>query len=270
MTNKEYQIPINRRTILATLGTAGVSALAGCGSATDSSIGEPSEKVVPAPSVETGNRWKLITPKSKSRILQKGSIIFLDYQAVGHINRYEDNILRRRIREDTFGEVDRPFSIAFCGRIDVFPSSVSLASSIVGSTDESILENLKSAMREFGVTNIRDVGSRTFPDAPGEFKQVVGEYHIDPVIIEGVDLPHSNRDRLRFGEGTIPIKGIVTNWKSDGSILVGGGVYPDGPFRETEEITMSNSISLSINIDLHLQPQQREAEIVDFVRSISR
>ncbi|MEA5387140.1 hypothetical protein VB779_08765 [Haloarculaceae archaeon H-GB11] len=82
-------------------------------------------------------------------------------------------------------------------------------------------------------------------------------------------MPHSDKDTLKFGGGTLPIKGIVANWKSNGSILAGGGVYPDGPFRETETIEMSNAISLNIDIDLHLQPAKRQNQVLEFVRSIS-
>ncbi|MEA5387141.1 hypothetical protein VB779_08770 [Haloarculaceae archaeon H-GB11] len=121
MSKDEDGATMQRRRFLATAGAMGTGALAGCGSPTDTSVGKSSDKDVPAPSVDAGKRWKLRTPKSKPRVLQKGEVAFIDYQAVGHINRYEDTLLRQRIKENTFGEVDRPFSVAFCGRVDVFP-----------------------------------------------------------------------------------------------------------------------------------------------------
>lgn len=261
--------PVRRRTYLATLGTVGAAMTAGCGSATDTKQGEPSRKAVPAPSVRSGDRWELKTPNSEPRLLQKGSVALFDYQAVGHIRQYEDTLLRDRIRKDTFGEVDRPFAVAFCGRIDIFPSTASIVSGIVGDIDSSMVSRLKDSMREFGVQSLREEGPEEIPNVDADFRTVVGEYHIDPVTIDGVEVPHNDRSRLEFGGGSLPIKGVVGNWKSDGSILIGGGVYPKGSFRDSEEIRMSDAISLSVDVDLDLQPHQREQDVFSFVRSIS-
>ena len=260
---------LGRRTYLATIGAAGVAMTAGCGSATDIEKGEPSSKDVPPPSVNPADKWTLRTPESEPRLLRKGSISFLDYQAVGHIQEYEDSQLRNRIAEDTFGEVDRPFAVAFCGRIDIFPSAASIASGLVSDIDETMVENLETSMTNFGVENLQETNTTTISGVSSDFRTVVGDYQIEPVTIEGIDVPHSDRSQLQFGGGSLPIRGIIGNWKADGSILVGGGVYPDGHFSQSEEIRMSDAISLSVNIDLQLRPHQREQDIFEFVRSIS-
>lgn len=258
-----------RRKFLAALGAAGAATLAGCGSSTDTPVGEPSTKNVPAPTVDSAKRWKIITPDSQPRVVVKGSFGPFNYQAVGHVNKYEDKRLRRRIREDTFGEVDRPFAVAFSARIDIFPSEVSLASGIVANVDKEMLKDLKRSMKEFGVTNLEEKGRLVPTSTSKTFQQVVGDYKIQPVVIDGVDIPHSDKTRLKFGGGKLPIKGIVANWKSDGSILAGGGVYPAGPFRESEEIEMSDAISINISVDLNLEPTQRKRQLLEFVRGIS-
>lgn len=268
--SKQAGLPRTRRQVLATLATVGGVGLAGCGSTTDSSVGEPSEKDVPAPSVDTGDRWELTTPDSQSRVLKKGSVLGLDYQAVGHINRYEDTKLRSRIRDDTFKEVDRPFAAAFAARVDIFPSQASFATDLVGDIDETMTTNLKQSMQEFGVQNVQENGTMSVSNAPvSEVTQLVGEYQIEPVVIDNIDIPHSDKEQLQFGGGTLPIKGIVGNWKSDSSILVGGGVYPDGRFDQKRDIEMSDAITLSIDIDLHIRPRQRQKDVVNFLRSVS-
>lgn len=124
-------------------------------------------------------------------------------------------------------------------------------------------------MTNFGVENLREANTATISGVSSDFRTVVGDYQIEPVTIEGVDVPHSDRSRLQFGGGSLPVRGIIGNWKADGSILVGGGVYPDGPFTQSKEIQMSDAISLSVNIDLQLRPHQREQDLFKFIRSIS-
>ncbi len=245
--------------------------MAGCSSTSDADVGAPSEKEVSAPSVDSGERWKLTTPESETRLLQKGGWGPIKYTAHGHVTQYEDSTLRKRIREDTFGEIDRPFAVAFAARVDIFPSSYSRATVLQsGEIDKSILNNLKSAMSNFGVQNIRDDGTMLATNSSaGEFQVVRGEYPIQKVTIDGVNIPHSDREKLSFGGGTLPIKGIAGRWKSEGSILAGGGVYPAENFADEEAVEMSDAISMSVDINLNLQPRKREAQVLDFVRSIS-
>ncbi|MBX0346586.1 hypothetical protein [Haloarcula pellucida] len=262
---------IKRRHLLTALGATGISALAGCGSTSDADIGSPSDKDVPAPSVDASDRWELTTPDSKPRLLKKGSVGPLNYTAHGHVTRYEDVQLRKRVSDSTFGEIDRPFAVAFAARVDVFPSTFSAATGLQsGEIDSAILNNLKNAMSDFGVQNVQQSAPMDAPDTPpAQFQVVRGEYPISEVTIEDVDIPHSNRSQLSFGGGMLPIKGIAGRWKSDGSILAGGGVYPDADFDATEKVSMSDAISMSVDVDLNLQPARRESQILNFVRNIS-
>ncbi|GCF16012.1 hypothetical protein Harman_39470 [Haloarcula mannanilytica] len=232
-------------------------------------MGKPSEKDVPAPSVQAGNRWSLQTPDSEPRLIVEGEKAFLNYQAVGHIKRHEDTVLRDRIKESTFGEVDRPFAAGFCGRIDIFPNRLSFASGLVADVDERMLSRLKTAMEDFGVQNVTEEGTQSATNIPGDLQVVIGDYQIEPVVIEGVDIPHSDRTTLKFGGGALPIKGIVANWKEGGSILAAGGVYPNGPFRQSRQVEMSDAIQLGISIDLDISPPEREQQALDYIRSVS-
>ncbi|MBX0297657.1 hypothetical protein [Haloarcula nitratireducens] len=224
---------------------------------------------MPPPTVETGDTWSLITTDSQPRLITEGSKLFINYQAVGHINRYENAQLRNRIKQNTFGEVDRPFAVSFCGRVDIFPNSVSFASDLVADVDGRMLERLKQAMSDFGVQNVTESGTQTAAGIPADLQVVEGEYQIDPVEIQGLDIPHSDTSRLEFGGGTLPIKGIVTNWKSEGSILAAGGVYPTGQFRDSHTVEMSDAINLTVNVDLSIAPNKREQQALEFIRSVS-
>jgi hypothetical protein len=272
MSNRDNTGSTNRRTLLAILGTGSISALAGCGSNTPSAQGEVSEKHVPAPSLDVGEKWELVTPDSKPRVMQKGSISLLDWTAVGHTVQYEHTRLRERIKEDTFGEVDRPLVMAFAARVDIFPRQASFATGIKsGKIDDSLSSNLKSAMEEFGVKNVSQQSPIEDPNLPAKKLQVItGEYPIDAVTIEGVDIPHSDRTQLKFGGNRLPIQGVIGRWKEGGSILAGGGVYPLQDFEQNREINMSDSISLEIGIDLGLSPRTHKNEVFDFIRSVSK
>jgi len=271
MGEHEGQPALTRRRMLAALGVASSSALAGCGSTSDAEVGETSTKDVPAPTVDSSQRWSLVTPNSKPRLLQKGSLAVLDYTAHGHVVRYEDSKLRQRISKETFGEIDRPFVTAFAARIDIFPSELSRVSELrSGKIDDAIRANLTSAMQAFGVQNIQDAGMMNAPRTPAKELMVVrGEYPLREVSIRGIDIPHSDRNELTFGGGTLPIKGVAGRWKSDGSILAGGGVYPAGDFEDSQTISMSNAIELSVSVDLEIGWQRRESDVLEFVRSIS-
>lgn len=263
---------INRRRLLAGIGVAGSSALAGCGSTSEVNEGEPSDKNVPAPVVDAGERWDLKTPDSKPRLLMEGTAAyFVDYTAHGHIVRYGDAKLRERIKEDTFGEIDRPFAVAFAARVDIFPSHLSAATGLQsGKIKESIRGSLITEMENFGVQNIQTDGMMDAPNTPaGKFSVVRGEYPLQEVTISGVDIPNSDQTKLTFGGGTLPIKGIAGRWKSNDSILAGGGVYPADDFEDSQNVTLSDAIELTVDVDLNIGWRQREEDILDFVRSIS-
>lgn len=261
-----------RRRVLGALGAAAAASLAGCGASTNSSPGDPSDKQVPPPTVDAPDRWRLTTPESEPRLLQKGSTFALDYQAVGHIRRYEDQQLRTRIREETFGEVDRPFAVAFAARIDIFPGLASVGTGFVNDQiNESLRTELQDAMRAFGVQNVQRQAPMDASNTPaGEVQVITGEYPIDPVSIDASEIPHSDRNKIEFGGGTLPIKGIIGRWKTDGSIMAGGAVYPNGQFAASNTIEMSAAISLTLDIDLRLRPQRRERQALSFIDSISR
>ncbi|MDQ2072820.1 hypothetical protein RBH20_09765 [Haloarcula sp. H-GB4] len=271
MSDSGNQTRVNRRHFLSILGAAGTSALAGCGSTSDTDVGSPSDKDVPAPSVDTKERWQLTTPDSSPRLLQKGSVGPVKYTAHGHVTQYEDVQLRQQVSDSTFGEIDRPFAVAFAARVDIFPDTFSMATGLQSEKiDSAILGNLKSAMNDFGVQNVQQSGTMDAQNTPAEtFEVVRGDYPIQEVTIDGVDIPHSDRNKMSFGGGTLPIKGIAGRWKSNGSILAGGGVYPDADFEESDQVSMSDAISMSVNVDLDLQPNRRESQILNFVRSIS-
>lgn len=258
--------------MLGTLGAAAASSLTGCGASTSSSPGEPSDKQVPPPTVDAPDRWRLTTPDSEPYLLKKGSTLAVDYFAVGHIRRYEDQQLRRRIREETFGEVDRPFAVAFAARIDIFPGLASVGTGFVNDEiNESLRTELQSAMREFGVQNVQQQAGMDAPDtSAGGFQVITGEYPIEPVSIDVSEIPHSDRSEIEFGGGTVPIKGIIGRWKTDGSIMAGGAVYPNAQFADSATIEMSEAISVTLDIDLRLRPGRREQQALSFVDTISR
>lgn len=272
MQENDNNSTINRRRVLATLGAAGVAGLAGCGSSSNASVGEPSEKDVPPPSVDAANRWELTTPNSETRLLYEGSQLGIEFTAHGHTVQYADKQLRQRISENTFGEVDREFAVAFAARIDIFPSYASSGTAAFGDTIESaITDNLRSSMEEFGVQNVIEDGRMEASNTPADDVSVLrGEYPINQVTIRDVNIPHSDREQLSFGDGTLPIKGIAGRWKSGGSIMAAGGVYPDEPFIEENEVEMSDAVTLSMEINLGLNPTQRENQVLEFIDSVSR
>ncbi|WP_226021841.1 hypothetical protein [Halomicrobium salinisoli] len=260
-----------RRELLATLGSAGAVAVAGCGSTTDAEVGAAADREVPAPSVTKGDRWELTTPNSEPRLLRKGSAGPVNYTAVGHVRRYEDAKLRDRVAESTFGEIDRPFAVAFAARVDVFPSTLSAATGFMSEElDAAVRENLTDAMDEFGVENVREAGTRSVSDAPvEEFAVVRGEYPIPEVTVEDVEIPLGNVDEFTFGGGRLPIEGIAGRWKSDGSILAGGGVYPAENYVDSETVELSDGISMEVTVDLGLRPDRIESRVLEFVRGVS-
>ncbi|WP_225333496.1 hypothetical protein [Halomicrobium urmianum] len=262
---------MRRRELLATLGSAGTVALAGCSSTSDADVGEASDREVPPPSVETGDRWELVTPDAEPRLLRTGSAGPVDYAAVGHVRRYEDARLRGRVAEATFGEIDRPFAVAFAARVDVFPSTLSAATGFLSDEiDAAVRENLADAMDEFGVRNVGEAGTRSVPDAPVEEVTVVrGEYPIPEVTVDGVEIPHSDAEQFTFGGGTLPIEGVAGRWKSDGSILAGGGVYPAENYVDGETVALSDAISMEVTVDLRLEPDRVESRVLEFVRGVS-
>jgi ATP-dependent DNA ligase len=83
-----------------------MTALAGCVSGVSSEMGETSEKDVLDPAVKAGDQWQLETPESAPRVFETGTVLTVDWAAVGQTNRYEHVIVRNRLREETFKKIE--------------------------------------------------------------------------------------------------------------------------------------------------------------------
>lgn len=262
---------LSRREVLAGLGVTGATALSGCGSNVQAAQGEASDKEVPPPDVREPDGWVVASKDTQPRVFKKGKEFGLEYTAVGHTRQYENKQLRKRVREETFGNFDRPLLVASASRIDFFPDYAHVGTSFKTSEiEQAVKSKLKSRMAEAGIQNVRYDEKHIWTNGPGtHYFTFKGHYQVPEFKVEDVEIPHSPKESFTFESEHLPIKGIAAYHKDGTHLVAGGGVFPNGPYEKHKEVELSGGVKLEVNVDLELRPDRYESEVLDFIGNIS-
>lgn len=261
---------ISRRKFLAASAAAGAVVTAGCGGKVETSPGEASDKDVPAPSVNVPDGWELTTPNSESVVFDKGEDFGINWTAVGHTNLYENVKLRNRIKEETFGRINRQLMVGFASRIDFFPTYAHLGTGFKQDTiDSQIRSKMQSQMKGFGLKEITYQGEsqRMGSSNPSSYHKWTGKYPIEEISIEDVNIPHVEKDSFTIGGEDLEIAGIAAVWKEGTHLLAAGGVYPAERYSEREKWDVSGAVHLSLQIEMGFRPNLYDRQIKSIMDS---
>lgn len=190
-----------------------------------------------------------------------------------HVEQYENVTLRERILEETlrrFPEDDETVLMAlFAARIAYEPGILGvpvLRGTIMNRTRSAAREHFESNLREKGVTDIQQVDSGRIElhgGAVADLYQYRGAFPVPPTEVHVID-----DVTVTIDPGEMGVDGWLAVWTDDGETLIAGGAYPAEDFEETTEVQLTDSIGLTVRIDIGFNPDEYKAELFELIRSI--
>lgn len=260
---------MRRRDFLKGATAAGISiGLAGCSAPSGGS--DYSAKDVRAPRIaHSGSGWELVNRRQE--MVREFSLGPLSVETFQHTLFYEKMSLRERINEGTMGNFDQTIMLFFASVIDLSPSLDELPFGVgvdqILSRIESEVENqLKREMRNKGLSGISLETTGTMEIDTGE--EASGRLYTAAYTFSDMSVSLPTGDEMTIEGDSMPIRGMFAVWHNGESALVGGGAWPTENFQQTVSEDLTDMITVSVDIDLGLTPQQYGAEIHSLITSI--
>ncbi|MFC6797950.1 hypothetical protein [Haladaptatus sp. DYSN1] len=255
---------MNRRMFLGITAGVGLASLAGCGSVL---------ATVPAPEVskdklEAGG-WKLIDERDGNLFTERYSGATVS--AAAHTLTFEDRALADTLAERTLDTVDAQMAVFFAGRVDFSPDLDDLPAA-VGRKEvmEQVKQNAKAdfetRLEDAGLTDISEGEATTFTPDTGETGELVEYTARFP--FEGFTFDVTTEKSVAISGGDIAITGWLAIWHHGDSTLVAGGAAPAENYAESLTEELSSGVSVTVDIDLGLEPDAYSEEIFSLMRSV--
>ncbi|MFC7097009.1 DUF6517 family protein [Halobaculum marinum] len=254
---------MDRRRFLAGAAAAGVAGLAGCGTA--SGAIRPPE--LPKRRLDEGG-WERTTADTEEVFSR--TVAGTDVSATAVTRVFDDVALRSDVSEKTLGALDAPLSNFFAARIAFTPNLADVpiesareelaarAGEVAAGQFEAQLEaaGLSDVSASDGGTLTVETGeeaSLTAYNAAFEFDAISFEVRGETITIEG---------------GSVDVEGLLATWVHDGGLLLSGGAYPAENFARTVEKELSDAITVSVDVDLGLEPETYAEEVTGLLKRV--
>lgn len=254
---------MNRRHFVGS--TVGIGALGLAGCLASASASPPD---VPDDQIEAGG-WELVREESEEAFSQ--TVGGREVTATATTEVYENAALREDLAEKTLGEVASAPITFFASRVTFDPDLTSLpggvgSEQIIAEVESNALATLEDQMTASGVEDVETVDEGTLTVDTGEEARrtdLAGALAFDPISV-----PVTDDETIELEEDAIPVAGRLGVWLAEQSVIVGGGAFPAENFAASVEEELSSAISVSVDIDLGLEPERYESELLDLVRGV--
>lgn len=255
---------MQRRGFLALAGAGALGTLAGCTSA----LGSVAAPTVPTDRLEEGG-WAL-QDESEETVFEE-SYGPVTIEAKSHALVYSDEALRADVREKTLGRVDGQIAMFAATRINFSPSLADLPGSvateeIVDRTEAAARSQFEAQMRDAGLEDVARVGTDTLTVDTGSDARLTEFEAVFP--FDGVSFPVTDEQSIALSGSPIEVAGDLAVWSHDESVLVAGGAYPASNVEETVTEELSEAITVTVDVDLGLEPDSYREEVRSLVRAV--
>lgn len=254
---------MHRRRFLAGAAAAGAAGLAGCGTAS----GAPRPPDLPDDHLDEGG-WER-TRATEQELLSR-SVAGVEVSATAVTRVYDDAALRAAVRERTLGAVDAPLANFFASRVAFRPN---IAEVPVASARKELAARAAEAARGEFEAQLRAAGLSDVTASDGGTTTVAAGVEADRTDYEAtfgfddLSFPVGDSD-LTVEGGEVAVEGFLAAWVHDGGLLLGGGAHPAENFARTVERDLSESISVTVDVDLGLTPDAYAAELESLVARV--
>ncbi len=255
---------MNRRRFLTTaVATGTATAVAGC-----LASAAPSPPDLPTDQLDADG-WELVEEEEEEAFSESFGGVELTATATTKV--YEHAPLREDLAEKTLGEVSEAPVSFFASRITFDPDLTDIpggvgSDQILDEVETNVRSTLEMQMAENGVEEIEEEGTGTLAVDSGEEARRTDLAGIVP--FQPVSFPVSNGDPVTLETDGIAVAGRAAVWMGDESVLVGGGAFPAENVDMAIDEELSSAISVSIDVDLGLEPERYESDLLELVAAI--
>lgn len=254
---------MNRRAFLGAAAVAGLGTVAGC--VASASTRPPR---VPTSKLEAGG-WGLVEEDSRTVFEDTYGGVSVTAEAASVL--YADEQLAADLKEKTLGQVDGQFATFFATRVTFDPNFADLPGGVgvqelVDRTEQSAREQFEARLREAGLTDVSKTGEGTLEVDTGETASRTDYEAAFP--FEGFSFPLSEDQAIEVEAGELPVAGRLAVWVHDGAVLIAGGAYPAENFTKHVERDLSSAVTVSVDVDLGLEPDALESEVLGLVTAV--
>ncbi|KAA9398018.1 hypothetical protein Har1130_05895 [Haloarcula sp. CBA1130] len=256
---------MNRRDYLlagAGLGTAG---LAGCSFLAAAEAPPPD---VPKQQLNDGG-W--------TRTDQSAETVFdrnygpVSVEAVSSTVQYVDEQLQARVADRTLDQVQTALSVFFATRVDFSPNLDNLPAGVgrkelLAEVRTNARDSFEQQMEAQGLTDIEKSGEGTIDIDTGETAETVALSAVYP--FEGISFDVTENEVVEIPASDIDISAMFAVWHHGDFVIISGGAYPAQNFAQTVETDLSDGITVTVDVDLGLQPDTYQTEVRSLVAGV--
>lgn len=257
---------MDRRTLLGTTAGLGLAGLAGCSTLAKASVSPPN---VPTEAMQNVG-WK--QTDSSERTLIERSYGPVTFTAKGYTTTYTDAALNRRIQEATLGRVTNRLALFSATRIDFSPDIGNLPGGVgreevMNEVESSSRDRFRERLTNAGLSNVERTGTGSFDVATGESASLT-EYEAT-YQVPTFEFPVENGETVTIDGDTLTVRGDLAVWHHGDYGLVAGGAWVGENFARSETQKLSDAITVSVDVDLGLEPETYREEVHRFMRQTS-
>ncbi|MCG1004136.1 MULTISPECIES: DUF6517 family protein [Halobacterium] len=247
---------MNRRRFLGTAGVVGLGALAGCSGA----VGSVAPPSVPADQLSEGG-WTQ-TDQSEETVFEQ-SYGPVTVTGKSTTVTYEDEALAADVREKTLGQIDGTLAIYSASHINFSPDLNNLPggaglSELLSEVESAAEAQFEQRMRDTGLENVTKTGEAEFQTDSGASPGITTFTADYPVGTLAYD---AGGETFTIEAGAIEVAGDLAVWNEGDYVVVAGGAYPGQNFATTTQKELSEAISVTVDVDLGLTPEEYRTEI---------
>ena len=255
---------MHRREYLTTAFGLGVTALAGCTTASGT---------VPAPRIDESrlsDGWRQ-TDDVVETVFEREFGGVVTVTATAHTVTYEDRAFQKRLAQKTLGNIDfAPASffatrVQFAPNIDNLPGGVG-REKLMAAVTANAKASFAARLRELGLTDVEEIEETTLEIDSGETADAYRFRAAFP--FDAFELQFTDEKGLTIEGGKLPVDGWLAAWHYDSSVLLSGGGYPAESFARSVDESLTSAIDVSVEIDLELEPKVYEEELLALVAAV--
>lgn len=257
---------MDRRSLLGTAAGLGLVGLAGCSTLAEASVSPPD-----VPEAEMQDAGWTQTDSSQRTLLEEsyGPVTFT---AEGYTVTYTDAALNDRIREATLGRVDGRLALFSATRIDFSPDIAELPGGVgrkevLDEIEASARETFRSRLQDAGLADVTRTATGSFDVDTGESASLT-EYEAT-YEVPAFEFPVQDGKTITIEGAGLAVRGDLAVWHHGDYGVVAGGAYAAENFARTETEDLSEAITVSVDIDLGLEPETYREELHRFMAGTS-
>jgi len=246
---------MDRRTFLGAGAAAAAAALAGCSTA----VGAVAPPDVPEEQLSEGG-WER-TDQSQETVFER-EMLGTTVEAKSHTLVYEDAELRQRLNEKTLGNVQSTVTVISVSHVDVsgdVDGLPGIQGEILSRTEAAAREQFRARMEDEGLENVERTGTGELSIDTGEGARLT-TYAAD-FPVDSFSVPVGDSETLTIEGGSLGVRGDLAVWHHDDYVLIAGGVHPAENFTRQIEKDLTSAITVDVDIDLGLTPEQYREEV---------